>query len=96
MREEHTMGEMTRIEAHYQSPFKLRNDNFIGGRFVAPLSGRYFGNITPISGETVCEVARSDAADVELAGVWSRDANRCYRFTRCAAIRCCARRWRWR
>jgi aldehyde dehydrogenase len=61
------MNEMTKIEAQYTSPFKQRYDNFIGGRFVAPVNGRYFENITPITGEKVCDVARSDAADVELA-----------------------------
>ena len=61
------MNQMTQIATGYTSPFRLRYDNFIGGRFVAPVNGRYFDNITPISGEKVCEVARSDAADVELA-----------------------------
>ena len=49
------------------SPFKLRYDNYIGGQFTPPVNGQYFSNITPISGETVCEVARSDASDVERA-----------------------------
>lgn len=61
------MNEMTELQATYVSPFKQRYDNYIGGKFVAPVSGRYFNNITPISGEVVCEIARSDAADVELA-----------------------------
>ncbi|WP_448191158.1 aldehyde dehydrogenase [Azospirillum sp. sgz301742] len=42
-------------------------DNFIGGQWVAPLDGRYFTNLTPITGKPLCEVARSQAADVELA-----------------------------
>ena len=49
------------------SPFKERYDNYIGGAFVPPVSGRYFQNITPITGEVVCEVARSDGNDVERA-----------------------------
>ena len=49
------------------SPFKSRYDNFIGGRFTPPVNGKYFQNITPITGQVVCEVARSDAADVEKA-----------------------------
>ena len=61
------MNEMTQIATEYTSPFKLRYDNFIGGRYVAPVNGKYFNNITPISGEVVCEIARSDTADVELA-----------------------------
>ncbi|MDE2404055.1 MAG: aldehyde dehydrogenase family protein [Sphingomonadales bacterium] len=48
-------------------PFNARYDNFIGGRWTAPLAGRYFDNVSPITGKPVCEVARSDAADIELA-----------------------------
>jgi len=61
------MNEMTQVAGGHTSPFKERYDNFIGGAFVPPVNGRYFDNITPITGQKVCEVARSDAADVELA-----------------------------
>ncbi len=47
--------------------FKPRYDNFIGGQWVAPVAGRYFENTSPVNGRVLCEVARSDAADVELA-----------------------------
>ena len=48
---------------------KIRNryDNFIGGAWVPPAQGRYFENRTPISGEVVCEIARSTAEDIETA-----------------------------
>ncbi len=46
---------------------KKRYDNFIGGKWVAPMGGRYFSNITPIQSKPVCEVARSTAPDIELA-----------------------------
>ncbi|MEO6352419.1 MAG: aldehyde dehydrogenase family protein, partial [Burkholderiaceae bacterium] len=49
------------------NPFKARYDNYIGGKFVAPVNGLYFGNITPITGQVFCEIARSTAEDVELA-----------------------------
>ena len=42
-------------------------DNFIGGKFVAPVEGRYFDNPSPVTGAKLCQVARSSAADVELA-----------------------------
>jgi aldehyde dehydrogenase len=42
-------------------------DNFIGGKWVAPVQGRYFDNISPITGKKICEIARSTAEDVELA-----------------------------
>jgi aldehyde dehydrogenase len=75
------MNEMSPLAIdNFVSPFKTRYDNFIGGKFVPPVNGRYFQNITPITGQVVCEVARSDAADVELAldaahaakGAWGR------------------------
>ncbi|MBX8801085.1 aldehyde dehydrogenase [Ochrobactrum sp. SFR4] len=47
--------------------FAKRYGNFIGGKWVEPKSGRYFENISPVNGQVLCEVARSDAADVELA-----------------------------
>ncbi|CEN55718.1 aldehyde dehydrogenase [Candidatus Methylopumilus turicensis] len=48
-------------------PFKAKYDNFIGGKWVAPVSGEYFDVITPITGLPYTKAARSGAADVELA-----------------------------
>src|ERR1700746_1715345 len=48
-------------------PFAERYDNFIGGQWVAPRSGKYFDNISPVTGKVVCKIARSEAADVEAA-----------------------------
>ncbi|HTO66549.1 MAG TPA: aldehyde dehydrogenase [Bradyrhizobium sp.] len=48
-------------------PFAERYDNFIGGKFIAPRSGKYFDNVSPVTGKVVCKIARSDAADVEAA-----------------------------
>src|SRR3954467_768444 len=48
-------------------PFAERYDNFIGGKFVAPISGKYFDNASPVTGQIVCKMARSDAQDVEAA-----------------------------
>lgn len=50
-----------------QYPFKKRYENFIGGKWVAPVGGEYFESISPITGKAFCEVARSRADDVELA-----------------------------
>ena len=50
-----------------KTPFKTRYDNFIGGAWRAPSSGRYFTNLSPVDGLPLCEAARSDAADVEAA-----------------------------
>src|SRR6201988_3038970 len=47
--------------------YESRYENFIGGQWVAPVAGRYFENPTPVTGQTFCGVARSDAADIEKA-----------------------------
>jgi aldehyde dehydrogenase len=46
---------------------RAKYDNFIGGQWVAPTRGEYFTNLTPISGQPLCQVARSTAEDIELA-----------------------------
>jgi aldehyde dehydrogenase len=48
-------------------PIKTRYDNWIGGEYRTPVLGRYFSNVTPITGQHLCDVARSSAEDVELA-----------------------------
>ncbi|WP_294263312.1 aldehyde dehydrogenase [uncultured Sphingomonas sp.] len=44
-----------------------RYDNYIGGQWTAPVRGEYFDNPSPITGRTVCQVARGTAEDIELA-----------------------------
>ncbi|MCU0831268.1 MAG: aldehyde dehydrogenase family protein [Rhizobiaceae bacterium] len=60
--------------------FATRYDNFIGGKMVPPSSGQYFKNTSPVTGQVICEIARGNAADIELAldaahaakGAWGR------------------------
>ena len=47
--------------------YKSRYENYIGGEWVAPVKGQYFENITPVTGEVICEIPRSGAEDIELA-----------------------------
>lgn len=47
--------------------FKERYDHFINGRWVAPSSGEYFENISPIDGQVFTHAARGNAKDIELA-----------------------------
>ncbi len=47
--------------------FAARYDNFIGGKWVPPVDGRYFDNPSPVDGKVFCQVARSSAADIEFA-----------------------------
>ncbi|MEO1544772.1 MAG: aldehyde dehydrogenase family protein [Pseudomonadota bacterium] len=46
---------------------RKRYDNYIGGEWVAPTHGAYFENTTPITGQVICEVARSTSDDIEKA-----------------------------
>jgi aldehyde dehydrogenase len=47
--------------------FKKRYENYINGEWTSPVKGQYFENVTPVTGEVFCEVARSTAEDIELA-----------------------------
>ncbi|WP_300442482.1 aldehyde dehydrogenase family protein [Zoogloea sp.] len=47
--------------------YKSQYENFIGGKWVAPVKGEYFDVITPITGKAYTKAARSGAEDVELA-----------------------------
>ena len=70
----------------YADKLKYETRNFIDGKFVAAKSGRKFECVNPATGQTFCEVARSNADDVDAAvkaarkafrsGVWSRMAPR--------------------
>jgi aldehyde dehydrogenase len=44
-----------------------RYENFIGGKWLAPTSGRYSTNLSPATGQPICEVPKSTAEDIELA-----------------------------
>ncbi len=46
---------------------KKRYENYIGGEWIAPASGQYFENVTPVTGQVLCEIPRSNAADVDRA-----------------------------
>ncbi len=54
-----TPGSIVEVRARYE--------NFVGGSWVAPHDGQYSRDISPATGQTICEVPRSTAADVEHA-----------------------------
>ncbi len=59
---------MDATKQSYDIPkFKEQYENYIGGEWVAPKSGEYFDNISPIDGKPFTKVARSTEADIELA-----------------------------
>ncbi|WP_042222407.1 aldehyde dehydrogenase [Oceanobacillus manasiensis] len=47
--------------------FKDRYDNYIGGEYRPPANGKYFENVSPVTGKVFCEVSRSTKEDVEAA-----------------------------
>jgi aldehyde dehydrogenase (NAD+) len=59
---------------------KSRYDLFIGGKFVAPKSGKYFDSINPATEEPLAQIALANQGDVDAAyhaaqkafGPWSR------------------------
>ncbi|WP_299310033.1 aldehyde dehydrogenase [uncultured Croceicoccus sp.] len=61
------MDMQTNPAASMTAPFADRYDNFIGGQWTAPRDGRYFDNISSITGKSVGKVARSQAVDIEAA-----------------------------
>jgi len=48
-------------------PFKPAYDHFIGGKWVAPSSGEYFDNISPIDGKVFTRAARGNQEDINKA-----------------------------
>src|SRR3984893_7246330 len=48
-------------------PLRSRYENFIGGDWIAPVKGGYFDNVSPTRGQVICQIARSQAEDVERA-----------------------------
>ncbi len=47
---------------------------FIGGKWLDSVSGKTFATINPATGETICQVAEGDKADVDLAVKAARKA----------------------
>ncbi|MET0785995.1 MAG: aldehyde dehydrogenase, partial [Paenisporosarcina sp.] len=47
--------------------FKEKYDNYINGKWTAPVNGEYFDNVTPVTGKNFTQVARSTSEDIELA-----------------------------
>jgi aldehyde dehydrogenase len=59
---------MDGTKQQYELPkFKEQYENYIGGEWVAPKSGEYFDNISPVDGKPFTKIARSTEEDIELA-----------------------------
>jgi len=48
-------------------PLRSRYGNLIGGKWVEPVKGGYFDNVSPTTGQVICQIPRSQAEDVEKA-----------------------------
>ncbi|WP_028377616.1 aldehyde dehydrogenase family protein [Leeuwenhoekiella sp. MAR_2009_132] len=47
--------------------FKDQYENFIGGKWTAPVKGEYFDNVSPVDGANFTRIPRSTAEDIEKA-----------------------------
>lgn len=47
--------------------FKSHYNNFIGGKWTPPVNGKYFDNISPLTGKAFTKAAHSSKEDIELA-----------------------------
>lgn len=52
---------------HERPAFKEKYDNYIGGKFVPPVDGEYFDDISPVDGKAFTKCARSNEKDIEMA-----------------------------
>ncbi len=55
-------------------PYKAKYDNFINGKWTAPIDGEYFDNVSPVTGKVFCQAARSTEKDINLAIDAAHDA----------------------
>ncbi len=53
--------------AYARPEFKPQYENFIGGEWVAPKSGEYFENTSPVDGKVLTRIPRSNEEDIEFA-----------------------------
>ncbi|WP_152018385.1 aldehyde dehydrogenase family protein [Aliarcobacter butzleri] len=61
--------------------YKKQYENFIGGEWIAPVSGEYFDNISPVDGKLLTKIPRSNEKDVELAIQAAKKAFESYKHT---------------
>ena len=47
--------------------FKNQYENFIGGKWTAPVKGEYFENTSPVDGKSFTKIPRSTSEDIEKA-----------------------------
>ncbi|MBX9597635.1 MAG: aldehyde dehydrogenase family protein [Burkholderiales bacterium] len=50
-----------------QNPYKTKYANYIGGKWIEPIDGQYFDNVTPLTGQIFCQIPRSNSKDIDAA-----------------------------
>ena len=66
----------------YSKPkYKAQYENFIGGEWLAPISGEYFDNISPVDGEVLTRIPRSNEKDCEAAILAANEAFKLFKHT---------------
>jgi aldehyde dehydrogenase (NAD+) len=69
------MATKTAAKARTVKPPQVKDQPlFIGGKWVDSVSGKTFPAINPATGETICQVAEGDKADIDLAAKAARKA----------------------
>ncbi len=61
----------------YNKPkFKDQYENYIGGKWIKPIDGEYFDDISPVDGSIIARVPRSNNKDIDaaVAAAWKAAA----------------------
>lgn len=53
--------------AYSKPELKAQYGNYIGGKFVAPVNGKYFDANSPVDNKLLTKIPRSDADDIDMA-----------------------------
>lgn len=61
------MIDLKKLGLDIEYPYRKQYENYIGGKWVPPVEGQYFDNVSPINGKPFCRVPRSSASDINLA-----------------------------
>ncbi len=75
------MSTQEQVKSFEKPEFKAQYENFIGGEWTAPKSGEYFDNLSPVDGEVLTRIPRSNEQDVEDAVQAAKKAFESYKRT---------------
>lgn len=61
------MSKKENIMSYKKPVFKKTYENYIGGKWVAPIDGEYFEDKSPVDGSIIARVPRSNSKDIDIA-----------------------------